>query len=602
MFARRIFLALTFMAGITSACAQVPPQPMYFPQPLPPQSVIGNPSGASGNAVAVPFSQLQALLNVPTAAAADGTIYSNISGFPAAPSNNNISAVLDKLFGTTQGSLAYRGASGWNALTPGTAGQALSSGGPAANPSWAAASSLLSKSGNTTQFATIAGSLASGHFASIDGSGNLVDSGIGTATASTPYTDAKTAGLLNNGKAVADGAMAAGSTTLTSATANFAANDVGKLIAVQGAAASGNDLSTTIAGFTNSTTVTLAAANASGGSISGKQVYWGSNNSATLNSLITSLCKGTIWFDPGIYMFGSTVNITTGCASGIHFIGSGSGAGTAISQRPATVMLYAGTAPFIKISNSMSNTFEHFQFQPIINNYSGATVQITNATGSAPDPSYNVFQFNTFVGAASCFSGSCANLHFDLNKSIETTIRNNSFYGGEYAISGGVISGGGYTNSLRIEDNEFFSFLFPPIIGGGEAWIISGNTFEQLFSGAAGAFTSTETQRGMLWSGNWFGDVTVNGGQWINVTGFGFSFTGNRLASNSTTSNVGIALNGVKGFSITGNDFQFMSIGISPSSTPDGGTICGNSYHSVTTFIAGGFGTNVNSSTCNVSY
>lgn len=75
--------------------------------------------------------------NAKLAAAADGTIKSNISGSTAAPSDNTISAVLDKLFGTTQGSIIYRGSSSWAALTPGTSGNFLKTQGASANPVWA---------------------------------------------------------------------------------------------------------------------------------------------------------------------------------------------------------------------------------------------------------------------------------------------------------------------------------------------------------------------------------------------------------------------------------------------------------------------------------
>jgi hypothetical protein len=68
---------------------------------------------------------------------ATGTIESNISGSSAAPSANTISSVLDNLFGTTQGTVVYRGASSWSALTPGTPGQYLQTQGASANPQWA---------------------------------------------------------------------------------------------------------------------------------------------------------------------------------------------------------------------------------------------------------------------------------------------------------------------------------------------------------------------------------------------------------------------------------------------------------------------------------
>lgn len=52
-----------------------------------------------------------------------------------APSWTTVSAVLDTI-GNTQGQILYRGATTWAVLAPGTAGNVLSTGGAAANPSW----------------------------------------------------------------------------------------------------------------------------------------------------------------------------------------------------------------------------------------------------------------------------------------------------------------------------------------------------------------------------------------------------------------------------------------------------------------------------------
>jgi|SRR5580765_1312398 hypothetical protein len=65
-----------------------------------------------------------------------GTSYSQISEF------------LDVL-GTTQGDIIYRGASAWQVLAPGSAGQILTSGGAAANPAWASNSTNLDTFGST---------------------------------------------------------------------------------------------------------------------------------------------------------------------------------------------------------------------------------------------------------------------------------------------------------------------------------------------------------------------------------------------------------------------------------------------------------------------
>jgi hypothetical protein len=65
-----------------------------------------------------------------------GDVLANTGTATAAPTGVTVSALLDASLGATQGDIAYRGASGWVVLSPGTAGQALISGGAAANPAW----------------------------------------------------------------------------------------------------------------------------------------------------------------------------------------------------------------------------------------------------------------------------------------------------------------------------------------------------------------------------------------------------------------------------------------------------------------------------------
>jgi hypothetical protein len=71
---------------------------------------------------------------------ADKTILANISGSTAVPTAAGLSAILDNVFSSTQGSILYRDASGWLSLGPGLATQLLQSGGASANPSWVTAS------------------------------------------------------------------------------------------------------------------------------------------------------------------------------------------------------------------------------------------------------------------------------------------------------------------------------------------------------------------------------------------------------------------------------------------------------------------------------
>lgn len=110
-------------------------------------------------------------------------------------------------------------------------------------------------------------------------------------------------GAKNDGRRITDGAMGATTTTFTSATAGFTAADVGKAIRIPAAGTSGHDLVTTIAGFTNSTTVTLTASSV--GAVSAKQVVYGTDNTAAIQRAIwadSANGGGTVWIPRGVFV------------------------------------------------------------------------------------------------------------------------------------------------------------------------------------------------------------------------------------------------------------------------------------------------------------
>jgi hypothetical protein len=77
-------------------------------------------------------------------------LLANISGSTAAPSGNTLSNIFDAILGSSRGMLVYRGASGWVALSPGTSGQVLTTGGAAGDPHWAASAAGASISVSDT--------------------------------------------------------------------------------------------------------------------------------------------------------------------------------------------------------------------------------------------------------------------------------------------------------------------------------------------------------------------------------------------------------------------------------------------------------------------
>lgn len=96
-------------------------------------------------------------------------------------------------------------------------------------------------------------------------------------------------GAIEDAKRIFDGAITAASTTFTSASANFTAADVGKSIRVNYAGPAGIDLVTTIAGFTNSTTVTLS--NAASSTVSADTAVYGTDNTVAIQKAIDTCFK-----------------------------------------------------------------------------------------------------------------------------------------------------------------------------------------------------------------------------------------------------------------------------------------------------------------------
>lgn len=80
---------------------------------------------------------------LPSTPISAGHVIGNGTGAAGSPADSTLTSILDQAFGSTQGDILYRGASGWTAIGPGTAGQLLETGGSNANPAWTAISGIL---------------------------------------------------------------------------------------------------------------------------------------------------------------------------------------------------------------------------------------------------------------------------------------------------------------------------------------------------------------------------------------------------------------------------------------------------------------------------
>lgn len=172
-------------------------------------------------------------------------------------------------------------------------------------------------------------------------------------------------GAVGDAQVVADGAMSSGSAVLTSATANWPSSVVGKSISVKGAGATGvTTLVTTVASRQSATQITLSAANASGGAVSGAVVIWGTDDTAAIQTAVNAaeayLAAGNtyaqVYFPPRPYIVAGALNTsksgngqivfgvyaTTGNKKILEFRGEGDGA-AAVRHWEQTVPQHAGS-------------------------------------------------------------------------------------------------------------------------------------------------------------------------------------------------------------------------------------------------------------------
>lgn len=165
---------------------------------------------------------------------------------------------------------------------------------------------------NTTQVATTA--FVTAAIAAGGGGGSGVQYGIaGTFTAAQTFnqgafldkgnivTDARAYGVVADGQVVQDGAMTASSNVLNSATASFTSAVNGKLAVVTGAGSDGhaNMLLATMT-YVSATQVTLSSS--ASNTVSGAQIYWGTDNTTTMQAALTGTTSGWLEMPGGIIL------------------------------------------------------------------------------------------------------------------------------------------------------------------------------------------------------------------------------------------------------------------------------------------------------------
>lgn len=203
-------------------------------------------------------------------------------------------------------------------------------------------------------------------------------------------------------------AMAAGSATLTQTGASFTASDVGKLIYVNKADATGTGvLKSTITAVNSSTSITLANANASGVAISGVTAFYGHDSTAPVATCkakadalgVPLMFSGGGYSAGGAYLIRGSLQLTSA-----GLVGQ---AASVNGNAPQTYLIFAelGTSPALQTTQASTKQpirIENLYIEPV------GWDATNGSAGYGLDMEYRVLMRNTRIFS---FASSCVFAH-----------------------------------------------------------------------------------------------------------------------------------------------------------------------------------------------
>jgi hypothetical protein len=253
---------------------------------------------------------------------------------------------------------------------------------------------------------------------------------------------------------------------------------------------------------------------------------------ATLSAAVTALGgPGLIQCGQGTITFGTPLSVAG--TSGVTIRGvSGVTAGVAA----ATVLSYAGTgtASAINAQNTNGFTLADVMLLYTQSTFTGRLLDLRNVTGS--DTAYASIR-DCYLGGAGIRT---ADALIDLSKAISCEVRRCVISNGVNGIRG-LGAATEYSNGHVIEDCTFVASTTAHIRNVGQGWTLKGNTWEQLFSGAAGSVINDPTIAcdGLTVLGGWCGDVVASaGGAHFVIGGYAISIIGTYIGGNTGSTGV----------------------------------------------------------------
>jgi hypothetical protein len=351
---------------------------------------------------------------------------------------------------------------------------------------------------------------------------------------SSQVFNVKSYGALGDGQVITDGAMLVGSAHLTSASNPFVVGDVGKVITVDGGAAAGKTLVTTIQTFNGAGDVTLASGNASGVGIAGKIAIWGTSDIAAFNSAVAAASAasgGIVQIDGGRYMLPSSLVLDSKSGITLRGISGMQAGGTTGSQ-----LIFTQAAGQMISAQPISNAL-HLELLNIRIENTAFTGSVIKVTGS----NFHMDECIVDGGGSGTHGQPGAFTAVDLTGAVTGIYqihRVNFTNGGGICINGDP---GGATNVAAVRGCQFSGYSITNIKNLGQAASIVENNFEGIgISGSANIACGGIIQEkfaGLSIRDNWFGDNTDTatvGQAWITLSnGSGADISGNMIGLNN---------------------------------------------------------------------
>lgn len=308
----------------------------------------------------------------------------------------------------------------------------------------------------------------------------------------------------------------------------------------------------------------------------------GSDDTPAFNACLAAIPNpaggGTIYVPPGVYNLSTPLLLNS--KRYIRIVGAGPSR-TGGAATSSLIRFNGTTGPLVQGASSTGIELSDLYVQwP--STFTGTVVDYSNATF----PRLN----GCFFGSNGGGSVAAAIVGFD--SALAPFVDLCQFHNAQVGIQG-LSNSSHFSNAGSIRRSFFNSLTGDVAVAGiqnpGNGWDISNNVFEMgqaAGTQAAIAFGGGFSAKGLILTGNWFGDTGGTAVSHVTVTGSGWTLKGNYIGGSANSTAVAIA-NNASGISVQGNFLDTHSIGISIGTGTTGLVLGPNGMNAVTTAISG---------------